>query len=101
MMNKKLILSVIVSLILGGIIEYLITTQITARFNALNATCTTLNTAVENQMLTTEQVLELGKLTKNKLADSQAAEYFILDKDKLNNASPNSNCSQFIVGMSQ
>ncbi|WP_218699359.1 hypothetical protein [Acinetobacter harbinensis] len=52
-------------------------------------------------MLTPEQVKDLGKLTKNKLGDSQAAKYFTIDKKNLANASPGSNCSQFIVGMSQ
>jgi len=101
MSNKKYILSVVLSLIIGGIISYLVTTQTTGRYNALNATCTTLNTAVENEMLTTEQVRELGKLTKNKLGDSQAAKYFTMDKEGVSNASSESNCSQFIVGMNQ
>jgi len=100
-MNKKSVLSIIVSLFVGGIISYFITTQTTARYNALNATCTTLNVAVENNMLTTDQVKELGVLTKNKLGNTQAAKYFEINKSKLANASPDSNCSQFIVGMNQ
>lgn len=101
MSNKKLILSVLLSLVIGAVIGYLVTTQTTARYNALNATCTTLNVAVENNLLTSDQVKELGILTKNKLGDSQAAKYFTVDKSKLANASSGSNCSQFIVGMSQ
>lgn len=101
MSKQKYVLSIILSLIIGGVVSYLITTQTTAKYNTLNATCTTLNTAVENNMLTTEQVKELGKLTKNKLGNSQAAKYFEMDKDKLKNASTGSNCSQFIVGMNQ
>ncbi|WP_298970920.1 hypothetical protein [uncultured Psychrobacter sp.] len=101
MTNKKLIWIIVLSFIVGGIVGYLVTTKTFGRYNALNATCTTLNAAVENQMLTSEQVLELGSLTKDKLGDSQAAQYFKADKKHLENASSDSNCSQFIVGMSQ
>lgn len=101
MTKKMLIWIIVLSFLVGGVVGYLITIQTFGRYNALNATCTTLNTAVENQMLTNEQVLELGSLTKDKLGDSQAAQYFKANKKHLENASPFSNCSQFIVGMSE
>lgn len=101
MTKKKVFLIVFCSFAVGALLSYFVNSKIFARYNAMNATCTTLNVAVENKMLTTEQVLELGKLTKNKLGDSQAKDYFTINKDLLKNASPYSNCSQFIVGMSQ
>lgn len=101
MSNKKTVLIIVLSLIVGGIIGYFITTETTARYNALNATCTTLNIAVESNMLTPEQIKELGTLTKNKLGDSQAGKYFAVDKEKLAHASSGSNCSQFIAGFNQ
>lgn len=101
MKDKKVILSAIISLVIGGIIGYLLTIKTAARFHAVNATCTTLNVAVDNNMLTPEQILELGILTKNKLGDSTAANYFKVSQQQADNAAAGSNCSQFMVGMSQ
>ena len=101
MANAKTILWVVISLIIGAIIGYMINTQTGARYNAINATCSTLNVAVENKMLTPEQVRELGRLTRQHLGDSGTARMFQINEEQIQAASPNSNCSQYMVGMSE
>lgn len=101
MSSAKVVLLILVSLVVGTIIGYILHSQTVARYNAINATCTTLNIAVENKMLSPEQVRELGQLTKQKLGDSGATQMFHINQNQIQAASPNSNCSQYMVGMSQ
>ena len=101
-MNKiHLLIAIIISLIIGIVVGYFVSAKTVARFNAINATCTTLNVAVENKMLSTEQVRELGRLTHAKLGDSQTTQLFQINKEQMQVASPDSNCSQYMVGMSE
>ena len=100
MKDKKLLLGILVSFIVGALISYVITNKTVTRFTALNATCSVLNIAVDNKMITPEQVLELGQLTKKKLGEGNTADVFQLNDEQIKSASPHSNCSQFMVGMS-
>lgn len=72
-----------------------------SRYNTINATCTLLNVAVDNHMLSPEQIVNLGRLTKEKLGDAQSAKAFRLSDEQINSASELSNCSQFMVGMNE
>jgi len=99
-MSKAVLISVI-ALGLGGFVGYTVNSMTVAKFNAINATCTTLQAAVDNGMLKPEQIVTLGKLTREKLGDSNAAKPFLLSEEQVKAASPASNCSQFMVGMSQ
>lgn len=101
MSHSKTILLVVVSLVVGAILGYILNTQTAARYNAINATCTTLNVAVENKMLTPEQVKQLGQLTKQQLGESGTAQMFHINEKQRQAASPNSNCSQYMLGMSE
>lgn len=101
MTTAKTIFIVIVSLVIGAILGYIINSQTVAKYNAINATCTTLNVAVDNNMLTPQQVRELGQLTKQKLADSGTAKNFQINQEQIQAASSDSNCSQYMVGMSE
>ncbi|GAL58045.1 hypothetical protein EV102420_09_00770 [Pseudescherichia vulneris NBRC 102420] len=98
---KKSVLWGVIALIVGGVIGYAINSMTIAKYNTINATCTVLNVAVDNGMLKPEQVVTLGKLTKEKLGDAQSAKAFRLDNKQIKAASGSSNCSQFMVGMSQ
>jgi hypothetical protein len=98
---KKSVLWSVIALILGGVIGYGINSMTIAKYNTINATCTVLNVAVDNGMLRPEQIVTLGKLTKEKLGDTQSAKVFRLDDEQIKAASESSHCSQFMVGMNQ
>ncbi|AOA57153.1 hypothetical protein [Acinetobacter larvae] len=100
-MNKKLVLSVLASLVIGGLLGYVITDKTVTRYKVIDATCSTLNVAVEQNMLQAAQIKELGKLTKQKLGDNTTAAAFKISDKMIENASEHSNCSQFMLGMSQ
>jgi uncharacterized membrane protein YraQ (UPF0718 family) len=99
--RSKIILCIIMSLIIGIVIGYMINTKTAAKFNTINATCTTLNIAVDNKMLTAEEVRKLGQLTKKQLGESGTAKMFQITPEQIRAASPHSNCSQYMVGMSE
>lgn len=98
---KTSILWIVIALILGGVIGYTANSMIMAKYNTINAICTLLNVAVDNGMFRPAQVVMLGKLTKEKLGDSQTAKVLRLDDEQIKAASGSSHCSQFMVGMSQ
>ena len=99
-MGKTVLISVI-ALGLGGIVGYTVNSMTVAKFSTINATCTTLQVAVDNGMLRPEQIVTLGKLTREKLGDTQSVKPFIISEEQVKAASGSSNCSQFMVGMSQ
>ncbi|HDS6412606.1 TPA: hypothetical protein QHZ98_005451 [Klebsiella oxytoca] len=99
--KRKSTLLFVLVLIVGGVVGYTINNMTVSRYNTINATCTLLNVAVDNHMLSPEQVVSLGRLTKEKLGDAQSAKAFRLSEEQIKSASDSSNCSQFMVGMSQ
>lgn len=103
MKKSQVALIFIIGLAIGSIVGYLAYSQLTARFVATTTACTIANVAVDNKLLTTEQVKELGLLTGQELNKNYAsvASKLALPKDKLDAASPASNCSQFLVGVNQ
>ncbi|WOE33378.1 MULTISPECIES: hypothetical protein [unclassified Acinetobacter] len=101
MKTKKIFLIIFIFFILGIFIGYLISTKLIGRYNIVNATCTTINVAVENKMLNPNEIRKLGMLTKESLGDSQSKNAFKINNKRINSASEYSNCSQFIVGMNQ
>lgn len=101
-MNKKKSFGLIVcALVLGAGGGYVVNSLTAGKYNTINATCTLLNAAVDNHLLRPEQMVELGRLTKARLGDTQAARVFHLSDEQVKSASEASNCSQFMVGMSQ
>lgn len=101
MEKRKISLLIILVLLLGGVAGYIINSMIISRYNIINATCSLLNAAVDDHMLSSEQIFNLGRLTKKKLGDSQTAKAFRLSEEQVKSASESSNCSQFMVGMNQ
>ncbi|WP_336756135.1 hypothetical protein [Pantoea sp. USHLN298] len=89
------------ALVVGGVLGYIVNNLTISKYNTINATCTLLNVAVDNHMLSPEKIVELGRLTKEKLGDAQSAKAFSLSTKQINSASESSNCSQFMVGMNQ
>ncbi len=98
MQAKKIVIGLII-LLLGVAIGWWSNTVTVGKFNTINATCTVLNTAVEQHMLTPEQMLPLGQATLQKLSGTATGAIFQLNGQQLQAASSASNCSQFMVGM--
>ncbi|MCH7313349.1 hypothetical protein [Acinetobacter sp. ANC 3882] len=103
-MNKKhIILSLVVGLVIGGLIGSFGYSKTAARYDAMTTACVMMNQAVENELLTPEQVKQLGTLTGQSLKkDYQSvASKFQFSEKQLANASEGSNCSQFIVAVNE
>ena len=103
-MNKKhVIFSVIVGLVFGGLIGAFGYSKTAARYEAITTACVIVNNAIENKILTPEQVKQLGNLTGKTLRKNyeSVASQFNFSEKQLRNASEGSNCSQFIVGINE
>lgn len=101
-MNKMHVtFSVIIGLIVGGILGTIGYSKTVARYDVMTTACVMANQAVEHQILTTEQVKQLGELTGQSLKKDYAsvASKFKFSEKNLANASEGSNCSQFVVGV--
>ena len=98
---KKNVLLTLIILIIGIVAGFFINSMTVSKYNTINATCTLVNVAVDNNFIKPEDVVALGKLTKAKLGDSQAAKNFNLTEEQVKAASTSSVCSQFFVGMNQ
>lgn len=103
MKKGQIALVLIIGLAIGSIAGYVAYSQLTARFVAVTTACTITNTAIENKLLTAEQVKELGRLTGQEMNKSYAsvASKFALSKEQVAAASAESNCSQFLVGINE
>lgn len=103
-MNKKhILLSLLIGLIIGGLIGSFGYSKTVARYDAMTTACVMMNQAVENELLTPEQVKQLGTLTGQSLKQDyqSVASKFQFSEKHLANASAGSNCSQFIVGVNE
>lgn len=99
-MRKKLLAGILL-LAAGAVTGFYVNSLTLAKYTTINATCSLLNVAVERQMLTTDQVRELGTLTAKRLQGTQTAKIFQLSPQQIAAASASSDCSQFMVGMSR
>ncbi|MFC6051487.1 hypothetical protein A6M14_06010 [Acinetobacter sp. Ac_877] len=103
MKKSQAALLIVISLAIGSIAGYVSYSQLTARYVAATTACTIITQAVDNKLLTAEQVKELGTLTGQELNKSYAsvASKLALTKAQVDAASPDSTCSQFLVGINQ
>jgi len=99
-MSLKKFVLVGISLLVGGIIGWLINSATVGKYNVINATCSVINTAVDNKLLAQDQIRALGQASQKYLLNSAAGDAFQLDEQQIQAASSDSNCSQFMVGMS-
>ncbi|WP_241645594.1 hypothetical protein [Rosenbergiella metrosideri] len=99
-MSSKKFISACVWMVVGGIVGWLVNTATVGKYNVINATCSVINTAVDNQLLAQDQVRSLGQASQKLLLNTAAGDAFQLDEKQIQAASNNSNCSQFMVGMS-
>lgn len=103
-MNKKhVILSGLISVVIGGLVGFFSYSQVFARYDAVVTSCVMMNQAVDHQLLTTEQVKQLGVLTGKslKLSHGTVLNKLSLSDSQVANASEGSVCSQFLVGVNQ
>lgn len=103
MKKGQIALVLIIGLALGSIAGYITYSQLTARYIAASTACVIVNQAVEKQLLTAEQVKELGSYagTEFKKSYESVASKLALSQEQIDAASPESNCSQFLVGINQ
>lgn len=103
-MNKgKVFLVALITALLGFAGGYLFYANTVARYDATSSVCVAMQEAVRNQMLSTEQVRALGVVTGSTLKRqySSVVGKLSIPKESVQNASPNSVCSQFLVGVHQ
>ena len=103
MKKGQIALIFIIGLALGSIAGYIAYSQLTARYVATTTACTIVNEAVNHKLLTTDQVKELGHLAGQEMNKNYAsvASKFALTKEQVEAASPESNCSQFLIGVNE
>lgn len=93
----------ILTAILGFGGGYFFYANTVARYDAISSVCVAMQQAVDNQMLTTTQVHTLGMLTGSALKRqySAVADKLSIPPEGARNASAQSICSQFLVGVHQ
>ena len=74
-----------------------------ARYDTMSGVCVAMQEAVRHNMLSTEQVRDLGVVTGSTLKRnySGVAKKLSIPAEGAANASPDSVCSQFLVGVQQ
>ncbi|MDV7424347.1 hypothetical protein R4460_00260 [Acinetobacter baumannii] len=100
-MNKKqIILSAIIGLLVGGVVGAFGYAKTAAKYDAITTACVMVNQAVENELLSPDQVKQYGELTGSVLKKDYpaVAAKFTFSEQALDKASTASNCSQFLVG---
>lgn len=103
MRKGKIFLIAIITALIGFAGGYLFYSHTMARYDAMSSVCVAMQQAVDNQMLTTEQVRTLGVLTGSTLKRnySAVADKLSIPPEGIRNASEHSVCSQFLVGVHQ
>ena len=103
MRSMKIWLVALLTALLGFAGGYFFYANTVARYDVTSSVCTTMQEAVQSQMLTIAQVKELGSKAGSTLHrdyGSVASKLRIPD-ESARLASPESVCSQFLVGVNQ
>lgn len=89
--------------LLGFVGGYLFYAHTVARYDATSSVCVALQEAVKAQLLSPQQVRELGILSGSTLKRqySSVADKLSIPKESVSNAASQSVCSQFLVGVHQ
>lgn len=101
-MNRtRVFLIALITALLGFAGGYFFYANTVARYDATSSVCVAMQEAVNNQMLTPEQVRDLGVVTGSTLKRqySAVASKLSIPAESVRNASPNSMCSQFLIGV--
>lgn len=103
MAKGKVFLIGLITALLGFAGGYFFYANTVARYDAMSSVCVAMQEAVRNQMLTPQEVRALGVVTGSTLKRqySSVASKLSMPKEGVQNASPDSMCSQFLVGVHQ
>ena len=103
MTQGKVFLVALITALLGFVGGYLFYANTMARYDAMSSVCVAMQEAVRHQMLTPQEVRSLGIVTGSTLKRqySAVADKLSIAKESAQNASPDSVCSQFLVGVFQ
>lgn len=98
--GKVSVIALITALIgFGG--GYFFYANTVARYDAMSSVCVAMQEAVNNKMLSPQQVRDLGVVTGSTLKRqySAVAKKLSVTPEGMRNASPDSMCSQFLMGV--
>lgn len=99
----KVFLVGLITTVLGFAGGYLFYANTVARYDAMSSVCVAMQEAVRNNMLSVQEVRTLGVVTGSTLKRqySAVASKLSIPKEGVQKASPDSVCSQFLVGVHQ
>ena len=103
MSKGKVALVALITALLGFGGGYFFYANTVARYDAMSSVCVAMQEAVRNNMLTVQEVRTLGVVTGSTLKRqySSVADKLSIPKEGVQNASEQSICSQFLVGVHQ
>lgn len=103
MRTGKVALIAAITALLGFVGGYLFYANTMARYDTMTSVCVAMQEAVRNKMLTPEQVRDLGMATGSVLKRNHGAvaSKLSIPPNAVRDASPDSMCSQFLVGVHQ
>ena len=101
MNGTKVFLIALIAALIGFGGGYFFYSSTVARYDTMSSVCVAMQEAVSNKMLTPEQVKDLGVVTGSALKRqySSVAQKLNIPDEGARNASPDSICSQFLVGV--
>lgn len=101
MRTYRVVLIAALTALLGLAGGYFFYANTVARYDAMSSVCVAMQEAVQSQMLTTQQVKELGVLSGRTLrrSYSSVASKLSIPPEAVRNASDASVCSQYLVGV--
>lgn len=99
----KVFLVGLITAVLGFAGGYLFYANTVARYDTMSSVCVAMQEAVRNNMLTVQEVRTLGVVTGSTLKRqySSVVGKLSIPKEGVQKASPESVCSQFLVGVHQ
>ena len=103
MHQGKVFLVALTTALLGFAGGYLFYANTVARYDATSSVCVAMQEATRSGMLSPQEVRSLGVLTGSTLKRqySAVARKLSIPKESVQNAAPDSMCSQFLIGVHQ
>ena len=103
MRTYKIVVIGFATAILGFAGGYLFYANTVARYDATSSVCVAMQEATRSGMLSPQEVRSLGVLTGSTLKRqySAVARKLSIPKESVQNAAPDSMCSQFLIGVHQ
>ena len=101
MTKGRIFFIALLTAVIGFVAGYFFYANTVARYDAMSSVCVAMQEAVKNNMLTTEQERSLGMATGSTLKRDYIGviDKLSIPKNSAANASEQSVCSQFLVGI--